>query len=140
LSNGGQIQHGALPGTVANVQVAEAASSMPLGRLFDGFVEHTKRVSPACLVTFERNRYSMPASFANRPVSQRVYPKRIVIAAEGQILCEHDRIIDRSRHQLARTIYNRRHYLAAIQRKPMALCKGVPFAELPEVFRTLLLT
>ena len=37
-----------------------------LGRPFDGFVEHTKRVSPTCLVNFERNRYSVPASFANR--------------------------------------------------------------------------
>ena len=47
---------------------------MPLGRPFDGFVEHSKRVSPTCLVHFERNRYSVPASFANRPVSVRIYP------------------------------------------------------------------
>ncbi len=66
-----------------------SASLMPLGRPFDGFVEHTKRVSPTCLVHLERNRYSVPASFANRPVSLRVYPERIVVAAEGQILCEH---------------------------------------------------
>ena len=50
---------------------------------FDGFVEHTKRVSPTCLIAFERNRYSVPAAFANRPVSVRVYADRIVIAAEG---------------------------------------------------------
>jgi hypothetical protein len=54
------------------------------GPSFDGFVEHTKRVSPTCLVHFERNRYSVPASFANRPVSLRIYPDRIVIAAEGR--------------------------------------------------------
>ena len=60
---------------------------MPLGRIFDGFVEHSKRVSPTCLVHFERNRYSVPASFANRPVSLRIYPERIVIAAEVRILC-----------------------------------------------------
>ena len=92
----GEIQHGVLPGTVAEVQAQEVASLMPLGRPFDGFVEHTKRVSPTCLVHFERNRYSVPASFANRPVSVRIYPGRIVIAAEGQILCEHVRIVDRS--------------------------------------------
>ena len=41
---------------------------------FDGFVEHTKRVSPTCLIALERNRYSsVPALFANRPVSARVY-------------------------------------------------------------------
>ncbi len=42
----GQIQHGALPGSIADVHAAERASLMPLGRPFDGFVEHTKRVSP----------------------------------------------------------------------------------------------
>lgn len=38
---------------------------MPASRFFDGFVEYTKRVSPTCLVHLERNRYSVPASFAN---------------------------------------------------------------------------
>ena len=69
------------------------------------------------MVNFERNRYSVPASFANRPVSLRVYPDRLVIAAEGQILCEHDRLIQRSHNQPPQTIYDWRHYLADIQRK-----------------------
>ena len=60
---------------------------MKPGRPFDGFVEHTKRVSPTCLVHFDRNRYSVPASFANRPVSLRIYPDRIVVVAEGQRVC-----------------------------------------------------
>jgi len=129
-----QIQHGALPGTVADVHAAEAACLMPPGRPFDGFVEHTKRVTPTCLIAFERNRYSVPASFANRPVSLRVYPERLVIAAEGQILCEHARIIDRSHHKPGRTIYDWRHYLAVVQRKPGALRNGAPFLEMPEPF------
>ena len=66
---------------------------MPLPRPFDGFVEYAKRVSPTCLIHLERNRYSVPASFANRPVSVRVYPERIVVAAEGQIICEHRRVL-----------------------------------------------
>ena len=60
---------------------------MPLSRPFDGFVEYAKRVSPTCLVHLDRNRYSVPASFANRPVSLRVYPERIVVVAEGRISC-----------------------------------------------------
>lgn len=133
----GQIPHRILPGSVADVHAIEAPVLMPLGRPFDGFVEHTKRVSPTCLVHFERNRYSVPASLANRPVSLRVYPERIVIAAEGQILCEHARIIDRSHHLPGRTVYDWRHYLAVIQRKPGALRNGAPFAEMPEGFRQL---
>lgn len=132
-----QIEHGVLPGTVADVHAAELASLMPPGRPFDGFVEHTKRVSPTCLVHFERTRYSVPASFANRPVSLRIYPDRIVIAAEGQILCEHSRIINRSHHTGGRTVYDWRHYLSVIQRKPGALRNGAPFAEMPVAFRQL---
>ena len=79
----------------------------------------------------------MPASFANRPVSLRVYPDRIVIAAEGHILCEHDRIIERSHHLPGRTVYDWRHYLAVIQRKPGALRNGAPFADMPDAFRQL---
>jgi hypothetical protein len=133
----GQIPHGTMPGTIAEVWANEITSLMPLGRPFDGFVEHTKRVSPTCLVHFERNRYSVPASFANRPVSLRVYPERVVIAAEGHILCEHRRIIERSHNLLGRTVYDWRHYLAVIQRKPGALRNGAPFAEMPDAFRRL---
>jgi hypothetical protein len=133
----GEIQHGGLPGTVADVHAAEVGSLMPLGRSFDGFVEHTKRVSPVCLIHFERNRYSVPASFANRPVSVRIYPERIVVAAEGQLLCEHSRIIERSHHLPGRTIYDWRHYLAVIQRKPGALRNGAPFTQLPDAFKQL---
>lgn len=79
---------------------------MALGRSFDGFVEQTKRVSPTCLVHFDRNRYSVPASFANRPVSLRICLERIVLVAERQILCEHARIIERSHHQPGRTVYD----------------------------------
>ena len=132
-----QIEHGVLPGTVADVHADEVASLMPPGRPFDGFVEHTKRVSPTCLVSFERTRYSVPASFANRPVSLRIYPTRIVIAAEGQLVCEHRRIIDRSHHTGGRTVYDWRHYLAVIQRKPGALRNGAPFADMPDAFRQL---
>jgi hypothetical protein len=129
--------HGTLPGTVAEVWRAEKPALMPTPPAFDGFVEHSKRVSPTCLISFERNRYSVPASFANRPVSLRVYPDRLVVAAEGRIVCEHPRVIQRSHKLPPRTIYDWRHYLAVIQRKPGALRNGAPFAELPEAFRRL---
>ena len=132
-----QTQHGTLPGTIADVWATERAALMPLPVAFDGFIELSKRVSPTCLISFERNRYSVPASFANRPVSLRVYPDRLVVAAEGNILCEHVRVIERSHDKLPRTIYDWRHYLAVIQRKPGALRNGAPFVELPPAFRQL---
>ena len=132
-----EIPHGGLPSTIADVWTEEQAALMPLPSAFDGFIEKSKRVSPTCLISFDRNRYSVPASFANRPVSLRIYPERLVVAAEGQILCEHTRLIQRSHDVPPRTIYDWRHYLAVVQRKPGALRNGAPFAELPKAFRQL---
>ncbi|MGF6257353.1 hypothetical protein OKW20_004472 [Ensifer sp. LBL] len=79
----------------------------------------------------------MLASFASRPVSLWIYPERLVFAAEGNILCEHPRIIERSHDKTPRTIYDWRHYLAVIQRKPGALRNDARFLELPLAFRRL---
>jgi len=128
--------HGTLPGSIADIWEAEKAALMQLPTAFDGFVELSKRVSPTCLITFDRNRYSVPASFANRPVSLRIYPERLVIVAEGHVVCMHERVIDRS-HQPGRVIYDWRHYLAVVQRKPGALRNGAPFVEMPDAFHKL---
>ena len=109
---------------------------MPNGKQFDGFVEYAKRVSPTCLVTHERNRYSVPASFANRPISLRVYAAKLVFVAEGKVIAEHERDITRD-HGPGRTIFNWRHYLAVLQRKPGALRNGAPFKEFPDEFKRL---
>jgi hypothetical protein len=132
-----QIRHGSEPGTIADVWAQEVEALMPVGRPFDGFVEYTKRVSSTCLIHLDRNRYSVPASFANRPVSLRVYPNTLVVVAESQIICEHHRIIERTHNGPGRTIYDWRHYLAVIQRKPGALRNGAPFLELPDAFKRL---
>ena len=132
-----ELRHVSLPGSIADQHAREVPSLMPLGRPFDGFVEHAKRVSPTCLIHFETNRYSVPGSFANRPISLRVYPTRLVVVAEGNIVCEHVRIVERSHDVPGRTVYDWRHYLAVIQRKPGALRNGAPFADMPEAFRAL---
>jgi hypothetical protein len=66
-----QTLHGSQPGAIADIWIEEAGRLMPLSRTFDGFVEYAKRVSPTCLIHLDRNRYGVPASFANRPVSVR---------------------------------------------------------------------
>jgi transposase len=132
-----QMPHCARPGDIAGAWAEEVRSLMEMPRAFDGFVEYAKRVSPTCLIHLERNRYSVPASFANRPVSVRVYPERIVVAAEGQIICDHRRVFARSHDRQSTTVYDWRHYLAVIQRQPGALRNGAPFAELPAALRSL---
>ena len=122
--------------TIAEVWRHEQSALMVTPVPFDGFVEQTKRVTPTCLVHVDRNRYSVPASFANRPVSVRLYADRVVVAAEGQVIAEHVRAIRRS-HDGGRTFYDWRHYLSVVQRKPGALRNGAPFAGLPDGFKAL---
>ena len=130
--------HASHPDAIADAWAEEVRHLMQPSRPFDGFVEYAKRVSPTCLVHLDRNRYSVPASFANRPVSRRAYPERIVVVAEGQVVCEHRRVFARSHERKSTTtVYDWRHYLAVIQRKPGALRNGAPFAELPPAFRAL---
>jgi hypothetical protein len=86
-------------GTIADIWAKEASALMPITRPLDGFVQYTKRVLSTCLVHLERNRYNVPASFADRPVSLRIYPERVVVAAE-----DHCRVIDRSDDRLGQTI------------------------------------
>ena len=59
------------------------------------------------------------------------------MVAEGQTVCEHARIIERSHRKPGKVIYEWRHYLAVIQRKPGALRNGAPFTEMPDAFRQL---
>jgi len=121
--------------TVAEVWEEERQQLMSVPALFDGFVEHSKRVSSTCLITFENNRYSVPASFANRPISLQVYADKLVIVAEGNVITEHKRVFTRDHNSIGKTIYDWRHYLSVVQRKPGALRNGAPFLELPLCFR-----
>jgi transposase len=123
--------------TVAEVHGDEQAALMAVPPPFDGFIEMSKRVSPTCLVVFERNRYSVPAAFANRVVSLRAYAERIVLVAEAQVVAQHQRVFNRDHNSKGVTIYDWRHYLAVVQRKPGALRNGAPFAELPASFKRL---
>jgi transposase len=68
--------------TVYDYWLGEREQLMAVPAAFDGFVETNKRVSSTCLVSHERNRYSVPASFANRPVSLRIYADRLVVVAD----------------------------------------------------------
>lgn len=123
--------------TVHDLWQEEQPCLMEIPSPFDGFVEHTKRVSSTCLITFENNRYSVPASFANQVVSLRVYAAQLVIVAEANIIAKHDRVFSRDKTPPGKTIYDWRHYLAVVQRKPGALRNGAPFTELPDSFKQL---
>jgi transposase len=123
--------------TIAEVYADEQPALMALPPPFDGFIEHAKRVSPTCLIVFERNRYSVPAALANQVISLRVYADRLVMVARSAVIAEHQRIFNRDHSSPGNTSYDWRHYLAVVQRKPGALRNGAPFTTLPKSFRTL---
>jgi transposase len=123
--------------TIADLWQDEVVCLMSIPTPFDGYIEHSKRVSSTCLVTYDNNRYSVPASFANRPVSLHVYADRLVMVAEEKVIAEHQRVFTRDHNQRGQTVYDWRHYLSVLQRKPGALRNGAPFQELPESFRKL---
>ena len=65
------------------------------------------------MIAFEGDRYRIPASYANQPVSLRVYADRLVVVAQGHVIAQHPRHINR-RDDRGATFYDWRHYLAVL--------------------------
>ena len=82
------------------------------------------RASSTCLVTLDRNRYSVPATFAGRAVSVRSTATRLRIVADGAVIAEHARRFGRDQ-----LICDPWHYLPILERKPRALRNGAPFLD-----------
>ena len=118
--------------SVAESLQDEVPKLMPCPKPFDGYVEHPVRVSSTGLIHLERNRYSVPTEHAHRIVSLRVYPALISIVVDDEQVATHVRSFERDE-----TIYDWRHYIALIERKPGALRNGAPFATMPEALRDL---
>ena len=112
--------------SIAEARALELPELMPVPAAFDGYVEADARVSSTCLVTVARNRYSVPCALAGHRVVVHLYPERVAVVANREVVAEHTRIIDRDR-----VVYDWRHYVPLIERKPGALRNGAPFADLP---------
>ena len=114
--------------TVAEALAAERPALQPMLAPFNGFHETEHAVTGTCLISFDRNRYSVMAKAARRPVQVRAYADRIVVRCNDAVVAEHARHFGRNR-----TIYDPWHYLPVLARKPGALRNGAPFQgwELP---------
>lgn len=118
--------------TVIEMLEQERLEMMPMPTPFDGYVEKSAKVSNTCLVSVDRNRYSVPCEWANHRVSTRLYPTRVCVVAGDAVVASHERASDRSH-----TRYDWQHYIALVQRKPGALRNGAPFADMPEPLQRL---
>ncbi|MCC6191180.1 MAG: IS21 family transposase [Anaerolineales bacterium] len=118
--------------TIRDAWTQERPQLMPMPTPFDGYVEIPARVSSTSLVSVARNRYSVPCAWAGHRVSVRLYPDRVVVVADQQVVAEHPRAVDRDH-----VVYDWQHYLPLVERKPGALRNGAPFADLPESLQRL---
>ena len=118
--------------SVAELLEQERAHLMPMPEAFDGYVEKPARVSSTCLVSVARNRYSVPCELVGQMLSTRLYPNRVVLVADDEVVASHERLSDESQ-----TRYDWQHYIPLLQRKPGALRNGAPFADLPEPLQRL---
>jgi transposase len=112
--------------TVADALEQEQPYLMAVPTLFDGYVETTGRVSSTCLVSVDRNRYSVPCRLANRMVSIHLYANKVSFYDESGHVASHRRLLDRDQ-----TSYDWLHYVPLIERKPGALRNGAPFEDMP---------
>ena len=101
---------------------AERPSLVPYAGRFDGFNARAAAVSKTCLVSYDKNRYSVMAQAVGRPVEVHAYADSITVRQSGQVVAEHPRCFERNQ-----TIYNPWHYVPVLARKPGALRNGAPF-------------
>jgi transposase len=110
--------------TVWEVFDEERASLMPFLAPFAGFVEKPMRATSTCLITHDRNKYSIDAKAAGRGVLVRAYADRIVVLFDEEVVADHPRSFKREQ-----VIYDPWHYLPVLMRKPGALRNGAPFKD-----------
>ncbi|KAK0346959.1 hypothetical protein LTR94_004349 [Friedmanniomyces endolithicus] len=95
--------------TVAQVLEIERSALQPMLGPFDGFNESEHAVTGTCLISFDRNRYSVLSTVARRTVQVRAYADRIVVRCGEEVVAEHPRYFGRNR-----TIYDPWHYLPVL--------------------------
>ena len=96
---------------------------------FNGYREYARVVNTTCMVNYETNAYSVDCNYVNKSVDLRVYPEKILVVSNGEIIANHQKCFDRHKK-----ILNPYHYLSILERKPGDLRNGLPFKdwELPK--------
>lgn len=109
---------------ITEAWAAEQPALRPVTMPFDGYVEQPQRVSSTCLISVDRNRYSVPAAWAGKVISVRISATHVRIVAEGNAIAEHERLFGRDQ-----LVCQPWHYVPILETKPGALRHGQPFIE-----------
>ena len=92
------------------------------------------RSTSLSLVRFDRNNYSVPTAFAHHELTVAGGIEEVLIASLDRVVATHPRCWEKER-----TVFDPRHYLALLERKPGALDVARPLEawELPGCFALL---
>ena len=102
----------------------EKATFRPLPQVpFSASTSQPCRVDRRSTVPSERSRYSVPISFACKPVVVRSFVDRIEVIHQDQIVARHKRA------EPGEWLLELEHYLPLLDRKPGLLSSGKPFRE-----------
>jgi hypothetical protein len=101
---------------------------------YEACEKEAARVSSMSLVRYRTNDYSAPTEYGYRDVLVKGYVHEVVVICGSEVIARHPRSYER-----ADVIFEPRHYLALLERKPRALDQAAPLAgwELPECFARL---
>jgi transposase len=86
------------------------------------------------LVRFDKNDYSVPVEYAHHDIVAKGYTDWLELCHQNKVVAVHDRCWDREQQ-----IFDPRHYLPLLERKPHSLDHGRPFENfiLPGCFEIL---
>ena len=119
--------------TVGEVWAQEQRHLLPLPRVPFACCQVTvARVNRYAMVTYDRNRYSVPAGLAGRSVTLKAFVDRIEVSDAAHVVAAHPRSYERDREILAVE-----HYVEVLGRKPGAVVHGRIFAGLEEPYARL---
>lgn len=101
---------------------------------FDACRKTAVQASSLSVVRFRGNNYSVPVRYAHHEVTVKGYWDRVEICCGKEQIAVHGRLWGKGE-----TVYDPRHYLPLLKRKPGALDHGLPLQDLglPECFAVL---
>ncbi|WP_460040160.1 Mu transposase domain-containing protein [Thermaerobacter litoralis] len=108
----------------------ERAALRPLpDRPFRAARPHVVTVNKLSLVTFDRNRYSVPCEWVGRTLTLWAYTDRVEVTDGERLVATHSRVYGRGETRLELA-----HYLPALARKPRAATHLAVVPTLPPVY------
>lgn len=105
--------------------------TVPAG-MFKPCVVRYLQANKLSLVTYERNRYSVPTRLVGQMVRAEVYADRLELYWRDKQVAVHPRAAGRGQ-----TMLRLEHYLGALARKPYAVTHAAVVRQLPEPYQTL---